>query len=68
MDYQSADSDHLMKRMRTGPSEEVSFPSVGHPSNMYSQDDLPKVVVRSLSQGSNVMSMDFHPQQQTILL
>lgn len=68
MDYQSADSDHLMKRMRTGPSEEVSFSSVGHPSNMYSQDDLPKVVVRSLSQGSNVMSMDFHPQQQTILL
>ncbi|KAK1303545.1 Topless-related protein 1 [Acorus calamus] len=40
MDYQTADSEHLMKRMRTGPSEE----------------------------GSNVMSMDFHPQQQTILL
>uniref|UniRef100_A0A0V0J178 Uncharacterized protein n=1 Tax=Solanum chacoense TaxID=4108 RepID=A0A0V0J178_SOLCH len=35
---------------------------------MYSPDDLPKTVVRNLSQGSNVMSMDFHPQQQTVLL
>jgi hypothetical protein len=35
---------------------------------MYSQDDLPKNVVRTLNQGSNVMSLDFHPIQQTILL
>ncbi|KAK1272817.1 Topless-related protein 1 [Acorus gramineus] len=68
MDYQTADSEHLMKRMRTGPSEEVSFSGATHPPNMYSQDDLPKTVVRTLNQGSNVMSMDFHPQQQTILL
>ncbi|KAJ9179749.1 hypothetical protein P3X46_008082 [Hevea brasiliensis] len=68
IDYQSADSEHLMKRMRTGQSDEVSFSGVAHTPNIYSQDDLPKTVVRSLSQGSNVMSMDFHPQQQTILL
>lgn len=68
MDYQSADSEHLMKRIRTGQSEEVSFSGVSHTPNAYSQDDLPKTVVRTLSQGSNVMSMDFHPQQQTILL
>ncbi|OVA18462.1 WD40 repeat [Macleaya cordata] len=68
MDYQSADSEHMMKRMRTGPSDEVSFSGVTHMPNIYSQDDLPKVVVRNLNQGSNVMSMDFHPQQQTILL
>ncbi|WCJ39712.1 Ribosomal RNA large subunit methyltransferase F [Euphorbia peplus] len=61
IDYQSADSEHLMKRMRT---DEVSFSG----PNVYSQDDLPKTVVRSLNQGYNVMSMDFHPQQQTILL
>ncbi|CAN6486440.1 unnamed protein product [Victoria cruziana] len=68
MDYQSADSEHLLKRMRTGQSDEVSFSSSAHPQNIYSQDDLPKAVVRTLNQGSNVMSMDFHPQQHTILL
>ncbi|KAM1407657.1 hypothetical protein ACFX2F_002206 [Malus domestica] len=68
IDYQSADSEHLMKRIRTGQADEVSFSGVMHNSNVYSQDDLPRAVVRTLSQGSNVMSMDFHPQQQTILL
>ncbi|XP_021665007.2 protein TOPLESS-RELATED PROTEIN 2 isoform X1 [Hevea brasiliensis] len=68
IDYQSADSEHLMKRMRAGQSDEVSFSGVAHTPNVYSQDDLAKTVVRSLNQGSNVMSMDFHPQQQTILL
>ncbi|KAL6002294.1 Protein TOPLESS-RELATED PROTEIN 2 [Asimina triloba] len=46
----------------------VSFSGATHPANIYSQDDLPKTVVRTLNQGTNVMSMDFHPQQQTILL
>ncbi|CAK7340124.1 unnamed protein product [Dovyalis caffra] len=68
MDYQSADSEHLMKRMRIGQSDEVSFSGIAHTPNVYSQDDLPKTVVRTFSQGSNVMSMDFHPQHQTILL
>ncbi|XP_077237894.1 protein TOPLESS-RELATED PROTEIN 2-like [Tasmannia lanceolata] len=68
MDYQSADSEHLMKRIRTVQSDEVSFSGASHPPNIYLQDDLPKTVVRSLNQGSSVMSMDFHPQQQTILL
>ncbi|XWS57340.1 hypothetical protein CRYUN_Cryun09bG0165800 [Craigia yunnanensis] len=68
MDYQSADSEHLMKRIRTGQSDEVSFSGIAHIPNVYSQDDLPKTVVRALNQGSNVMSMGFHPQQQTILL
>ncbi|KAI3690206.1 hypothetical protein L2E82_48182 [Cichorium intybus] len=47
---------------------EASFSGSTHPPNAYSLDDLPKTVVRLLNQGSNVMSMDFHPQQQTILL
>ncbi|KAK4486321.1 hypothetical protein RD792_008992 [Penstemon davidsonii] len=68
MDYQTADSEHLMKRLRAGQPDEVSFSGSNHQPNIYSPDDLPKFVVRNLSQGSNVMSMDFHPQQQTILL
>ncbi|KAH7687231.1 YVTN repeat-like/Quinoprotein amine dehydrogenase protein [Dioscorea alata] len=68
MDYQTAESEHLMKRMRAGQPDEVSFSGTNHPLNIYSQDDLPKTVVRTLNQGSNVMSLDFHPQQQTILL
>ncbi|GFQ02847.1 protein topless [Phtheirospermum japonicum] len=60
--------EHLMKRLRVGQPDEVSFSGSTHPPNIYSPDDLPKTVVRSLSQGSNVMSMDFHPQQQTVLL
>ncbi|CAD5173147.1 unnamed protein product [Musa acuminata subsp. malaccensis] len=68
MDYQTADSEHLMKRMRMGQTDEVSFPGATHPPNIYSQDDIPKSVVRTLSQGSNIMSLDFHPVHQTILL
>nr|GMD78085.1 protein TPR2-like isoform X1 [Ipomoea batatas] len=68
MDYQTADSEHLIKRIRAGQSDEVSFSGSTHPPNIYPPDDLPKTVVRNLSQGSNVMSMDFHPQQQMILL
>ncbi|KAM7493831.1 hypothetical protein LguiB_028440 [Lonicera macranthoides] len=68
LDYQMAESEHLMKRMRAGQSDEVSFSGSTHPPNIYSPDDLPKTVVRVLNQGSNVMSMDFHPQQQTVLL
>ncbi|XP_020114687.1 protein TPR2 isoform X1 [Ananas comosus] len=68
IDYQTADSEHLMKRMRTGQSDEVSFSGALHSPNIYSQDDLPKTLARTLHQGSNVMSLDFHPVQQTILL
>ncbi|KAJ0802366.1 putative transcription factor WD40-like family [Helianthus annuus] len=68
LEYQMADSEHLMKRARVGPSDELSFSGSTHPPNVYSPDDLPKTVVRTLNQGSNVMCMDFHPQHQTILL
>ncbi|KAG5524381.1 hypothetical protein RHGRI_031142 [Rhododendron griersonianum] len=67
MDYQTADSEHLMKRIRPGQPDEVSFLGSTPPNN-YLPDDLPKNVLRNLTQGSNVMSMDFHPQQQTVLL
>nr|ADE76521.1 unknown [Picea sitchensis] len=69
-DYQSADSDHIRKRARTiGQSgDEVSYPGPNLPQGLYSQDDLPKTVQRTLHHGSPVMNMDFHPLQQTILL
>ncbi|XP_024384334.1 protein TOPLESS-RELATED PROTEIN 2 isoform X3 [Physcomitrium patens] len=74
VDYQSADSEHLMKRARPGVQsvDEVKTVFVpggtSHPQNNVSPDDLPKSVARSLNQGSCVMSMDFHPIQQSVLL
>eukprot|EP01018_Ginkgo_biloba_P025305 Gb_32130 [translate_table: standard] len=69
VDYQSADSEYLLKRARPGqPGEEVSYHGSSHLQCMYSQDDLPKTVAQTLNQGSCIMSMDFHPVQQTILL
>lgn len=46
----------------------VGYANQGHGQSSYSSDDLPKNVVTTLSQGSVVKSMDFHPQQQTLLL
>ncbi|WOL18286.1 protein TPR2-like [Canna indica] len=70
IDYQTADSEHLMKRMRTSQSDEVSvsFSGAAHPRNIYPQDDIPKSVIRTFNQGSSVMSLDFHPMHHTILL
>ncbi|XP_057772828.1 LOW QUALITY PROTEIN: topless-related protein 4 [Salvia miltiorrhiza] len=79
LDYQTADSDHVLKRSRPlGVPEEannlpvnslpVMHPGQSHARSMYTADDLPKNVVRNLNQGSAVRSMDFHPVQQTLLL
>lgn len=46
----------------------VSFPGHGHSQAFNAPDDLPKNVARTLNQGSSPMSMDFHPNQQNILL
>ncbi|XP_078150956.1 protein TPR3-like isoform X3 [Carex rostrata] len=80
-DYQAGDSsEHSNKRMRPiGVSEEgnlavnitpASYPQSSHNQVMYAPvpEDIPKTVVRNLIQGSNPMSMDFHPVNQTILL
>ncbi|KAL3745212.1 hypothetical protein ACJRO7_014343 [Eucalyptus globulus] len=59
MDYQMADSKHFLRRSRPfGISYESS----------YSSNDLTRNVVITLSQGSLVKSMDFHPVQQILLL
>lgn len=79
MDYQTADSDHVMKRTRPfGISDEVNnlqvnllpvaYSSQSHGQSSYSSDDLPKTALMTLNQGSTVKSMDFHPLQQILLL
>uniref|UniRef100_A0A0D3AD99 CTLH domain-containing protein n=1 Tax=Brassica oleracea var. oleracea TaxID=109376 RepID=A0A0D3AD99_BRAOL len=79
MDYQTADSESVLKRPRPfGISEgvnnhpvnvlPVTYPGQNHAHAAYSTDDLPKTVSRVLSQGSAIKSMDFHPVQQTMLL
>ncbi|XVF74749.1 hypothetical protein PTKIN_Ptkin13bG0136600 [Pterospermum kingtungense] len=79
MDYQTADSENVLKRPRPfGISEEVNnlpvnilpvtYPGQSHAHTLYSSEDLPKNVFSDLNQGSTVKSMDFHPVQQTLLL
>lgn len=46
----------------------VTISAQNQSQGLYSPDDLPKTVARTLNQGSSPMSMDFHPVQQTILL
>ncbi|XVF24781.1 hypothetical protein REPUB_Repub13aG0157100 [Reevesia pubescens] len=79
MDYQTADSENVLKRPRSfGISEEmnnlpvnilpVTYPGQSHAHTLYSFEDLPKNVFLDLNQGSTVKSMDFHPVKQTLLL
>ncbi|KAK8697340.1 hypothetical protein V6N13_113492 [Hibiscus sabdariffa] len=79
LDYQSADSEHVLKRPRPfGMTDEdnnlpvnispTPYAGQSHGQSSYSSDDLAKTVVMTLSQGSTVKSMDFHPVQQILLL
>ncbi|XP_058226713.1 topless-related protein 4-like [Rhododendron vialii] len=79
MDYQTADSEHMLKRSRPfGLSDEVNnlpvnmlpvtYPGQSPAHPLYTSNDLPKTVVANLNQGSAVKSMDFHPGQYTLLL
>ncbi|XP_075509796.1 topless-related protein 4-like isoform X1 [Primulina tabacum] len=79
MDYQTADSEHVMKRTRPfGFPDEVNnvpvnvlpvgFSSQTHGHTSPSSEELPKTMMMNLSQGSAVKSMDFHPVQQVLLL
>ncbi|KAL9232013.1 hypothetical protein vseg_007163 [Gypsophila vaccaria] len=77
VDYQTADSDLMMKRARHfSMGDEANnvnilptmFPGPSQTPTLYSSDDLPKTVVANLNQGSAVKSMEFHPQQHSLLL
>ncbi|XP_051147606.1 topless-related protein 1-like [Andrographis paniculata] len=78
VDFPSGDSEHGSKRTRPlGISDEVSLPvnvlPVSFPGYAQSQafnamEELPKTVARTLNQGTSPMSMDFHPNSQTLLL
>ncbi|KAL6545007.1 Topless-related protein 3 [Orobanche hederae] len=68
VDYQNADHEQLMKRLRPAQSvEEVTYPT-GRQQASWSLDDLPRTVAFTLHQGSAVTSLDFHPSHQTLLL
>ncbi|XP_044499773.1 topless-related protein 3-like isoform X1 [Mangifera indica] len=67
VDYQGPEHDQLLKRLRPTPSiEEVTYSTSRQQT--WSVDDLPRTVAVTLHQGSTVISMDFHPTQQTLLL
>ncbi|KAM1137415.1 hypothetical protein ACFX15_014547 [Malus domestica] len=79
MDYQTADSEHVLKRSRPFEITDeannlpvnmlpVAYPNQSHGQSSYSSNDLPKSVVMTLRPGSTVKSMDFHPMQQIFLL
>ncbi|KAL8094642.1 hypothetical protein AgCh_036252 [Apium graveolens] len=79
IDSQTADSEHVLKRSRPfGISNDVNnltanilpigYTNQSPGQSSFSTDDLPKSVVMTLSQGSEVKSMDFHPVQQMLLL
>ncbi|CAA0827363.1 Topless-related protein 4 [Striga hermonthica] len=80
LDYQTADSEHVLKRSRPfGVPEEannlpinilpVAYTGQSHAHSLQTAaDDLPKTVMANLNQGSAVKTMDFHPVQQTLLL
>ncbi|KAJ8490434.1 hypothetical protein OPV22_012155 [Ensete ventricosum] len=57
------ESERGWKRLCTGKTDEASLSII-----LRTQDDIPKTVARTLNQGSNVMSFDFHPIHQTVLL
>ncbi|CAA0816768.1 Topless-related protein 3 [Striga hermonthica] len=68
IDYQNADHEQLMKRLRPAQSvEEVTYPTVRQQAS-WSLDDLPRTVAFTLHQGSAVISLDFHPSHHTLLL
>ncbi|KAI5658642.1 hypothetical protein M9H77_27435 [Catharanthus roseus] len=68
VEYQSADHEQLMKRLRPAQSvEEVTYPTVRQQAS-WSLEDLPRTVAFTLHQGSTVTTMDFHPSHQTLLL
>ncbi|XP_077217768.1 protein TPR1-like isoform X2 [Tasmannia lanceolata] len=69
VDYQSTDSEQLMKRLRSAvpPVDEVTYP-VPLPQASWSMDDLPRTLACTFNQGSNVTSMDFHPSHRNLLL
>ncbi|KAH9324714.1 hypothetical protein KI387_004892, partial [Taxus chinensis] len=68
INYQYMASEHAVKRSRIGLADEATYSGPTRSSSMYSQDDIPMKVGRSFNLGSEVISLDFHPQLHTILL
>ncbi|KAI3786010.1 hypothetical protein L1987_45137 [Smallanthus sonchifolius] len=75
--HNTADSELVLRRSRHfGMSEEIKNlptssvvrPTQGHMFNFLPTDELPKNVISAINQGSEVKTMDFHPEYQTLLL
>lgn len=67
MDYQNADHEQLLKRLRSS-IDEVTYPaSSQQAAPSWSPEELPRTVVCTLYQGSTLTSMDFHPSLHSLL-
>ncbi|KAK1434049.1 hypothetical protein QVD17_10967 [Tagetes erecta] len=58
----------MSEEMRNVPTSSVHRPTQSHIFNLLPTDELPKNVISIINQGSEVKTMDFHPQYQTLLL
>nr|GEZ94022.1 topless-related protein 4-like isoform X2 [Tanacetum cinerariifolium] len=68
LEYQTADSKHdTMGASDVEILEEVPA-MVSHGKSSYAFADLPKAVVMTLDQGSVITCLEFHPQEQNIVL
>lgn len=66
-------SEDVLRTRPIGISDRITLPvntgqSQSHVPTFKISDGLPKTVGRTLNQGSSVMSMDFHPVLQILLL
>ncbi|KAI3521224.1 hypothetical protein L1887_10685 [Cichorium endivia] len=73
----AAETENILRRARPfGISEEgnnlatssATRPGQRHVYSLRHHDDLPKTVISTINQGSDVNTMDFHPEYPTLLL
>ncbi|XP_042448898.1 protein TOPLESS-RELATED PROTEIN 2-like [Zingiber officinale] len=62
------DAVHLMKRIHIGQPDEVSLSDATHQHTIFPKDGIPQIVIWTFNQGSDAMSLDFHPIHTRILL
>ncbi|KAL8230398.1 hypothetical protein R6Q57_000176 [Mikania cordata] len=58
----------ISEELRNLPTSSVARSTQSHIFNFLPTDDLPKTVISAINQGSEVKTMDFHPEYQTLLL
>ncbi|PWA42826.1 topless-related protein 4 [Artemisia annua] len=58
----------LSNEIRNIPTSSVTRPGQINADNFFASEDLPKNVISTINVGSDVTSMDFHPEHETLLL